>query len=147
MKYVGSVIILCACICFSFFYEMKEKAKIENLKKIHSYITYIRIKIDYFLTPHKKLLSEYKCELVQSLYKSNFTNLTSYFDKETATLLESFFLSFGHGLKDEEIKLCDYTLFKLNEKITLLEKEIGNKVKIARTLTIFGGSCFILLII
>ena len=147
MKYIGSIMILCACVCFSFFYEMKEKARIENLKKIHSYVAYIRVKIDYFLTPHNKLFGEYKCELVQSLYENNFTNTSIYFDRETSALLENFFCSFGHGLKEEEIKLCDYTLLKLNEKITLLEKEIGNKVKVVRTLTIFGGSCFILLII
>ena len=147
MRYVGSVMILCACICFSFFYEMKEKAKLENLKKMYNFISDIKVKIDYFLTPQKKLFSEYKCNLIQNLQKSDFKNLNAYFDKDTVALLEGFFSSFGQGLKDEELRLCDYTLLKLSEKISTLENEMGNKVRVVRTLTIFGGSCFILLII
>ena len=84
---------------------------------------------------------------IQNLNKNNFENLDIFYDKETVALLENFFSSLGHGLKDEEIKLCEYTQLKLDKKISLLENEIGNKVKVARTLTIFGGSCFILLII
>jgi hypothetical protein len=147
MKYIGSVMILCACIFISYIYESKEKERLECLKQMHSFISYIQVKIDYFLTPHKKLISEYDSTLIQNLYKNNFENLDKYFDKEIKTLLKNFFSSLGHGLKDEEIKLCEYTLLKLDEKISLLENEIGNKVKVARTLTIFGGSCFILLII
>ena len=114
---------------------------------MYSFIGYVKVKIDYFLTPQKKLFSEYKCNLIQNLQKNNFKNLSFYFDKDTVTLLEEFFSSFGQGLKDEEIRLCDYTLLKLSEKISTLENEMGNKVRVVRTLTIFGGSCFILLII
>ena len=147
MKYIGSVMILCACIFISFLYESKEKESLENLKKMHNFISYIRVKIDYFLTPHKILISEYNCNFIQNLNKNNFENLDIFYDMETVALLENFFSSLGHGLKDEEIKLCEYTQLKLDKKISLLENEIGNKVKVVRTLTIFGGSCFILLII
>ena len=147
MKYLGSVLILCACICFSFFYEIKEKNKIENLKKIRDFINFIKIKIDFFLTPQNQLFSEYNCKLINELYNKNFDNLDVYFDKETTLFLDDYFKNLGKGLKDEEISRCKYTLAKLNEIITKYENELPNKIKVVRTLAIFGGACVILLII
>ena len=147
MKYIGSVLILCACICFSFFYEMKEKKKVENLKLMHNFINYIKSKIDFFLTPQDKIFSEYECKLIEELYTNNFNNLSNYFDKEASVLIKDFFNKLGKGLKDEEITRCSYTLTKLEEIIKKYENELPNKIKVVRTLAIFCGACVILLII
>ena len=82
MKYIGSVLILCACICLSYFYEIKEKTKLENLKKIRDFINYIRVKIDFFLTPQKKLFYEYDWDTVKLLYDDDFKSINKYFDKD-----------------------------------------------------------------
>ena len=147
MKYVGSVLILCACVCFSFFYEIKEKNKLENLKSMRDFINHIKIKIDYFLTPQPKLISEYKNDFIKELYKNEFKNLDKYYDKDICSVLKSFFKDLGKGLKDEEINLCSYTISKLDDKIKIFEQELPNKIKVVRTMIVFGGASIILLII
>ncbi len=147
MKYVGALFIMCGCIVLSYFYECKERSKLSHLIKLKDFINYIKVKIDFFLTPCHQLFSEYDDDFIKILVESNFENIYDYFDDPIVNDISHFFTNLGNGLKDEQISLCDYVIQKLDDSIKNVEGEIKNKIKIFRTLTLFGGGCLVILII
>ena len=147
MKYLGALFIMCGCVILSYFYESKEKTRLLNLIKIRDFISYVKNQIDFFLTPCHKLFSEYDDDFIKGLIDKDFNNMGIYFEEHIADELSHFFKSLGNGLKDEEISLCDYTIQKLDDMIKKVEGEIKNKIKIFRTLSLFGGGCLVILII
>jgi len=147
MKYLGALFIMCGCVILSYFYESKEKTRLLNLIKIRDFISYVKNQIDFFLTPCHKLFSEYDDDFIKGLIDNDFNNMGIYFEEHIADELSHFFKSLGNGLKDEEISLCDYTIQKLDDTIKKVEGEIKNKIKIFRTLSLFGGGCLVILII
>ncbi len=147
MKYIGCVLIMCGCIVLSHFYEIQEKNKISYLISMRDFILYIENKINLFLTPKHILFEEYKAEPIKSLMKNNFKELDRYFDKDITLFLEEFFNNFGQGLKDEQIKQCQYARGKIEETQKKAEIELKNKIKVFRTLSLFVGASLAILII
>lgn len=146
MKYLGALLILCGCIGISHLYETVEKVKIKNTKEIRDFVSFARNKIDYFLTPVDKLLSEFKSRLIDDIYNEKEDH-KKYLIYESIHFINDFFKNIGNGIKNEQIKLCDFTLKQLDFIIEKTDAEYKNKIRIFRTLTIFGGSCIIILII
>ena len=138
---------MCGCITLSYYYEKREKNKLMQLSNMRDFILHIRTKIDYFLTPLHIIYSEYTNPFIKILINDNFNNLDLYFEKDASPLIKEFFSSVGKGLKDEEIALCDYTLSKLELIYENNEKELKNKIKVFRTLAIFGGASVCILMI
>lgn len=147
IKYIGAILIMCGCITLSYYYEKREKNKLMQLSNMRDFILHIRTKIDYFLTPLHIIYSEYTNPFIKILINDNFNNLDLYFEKDASPLIKEFFSSVGKGLKDEEIALCDYTLSKLELIYENNEKELKNKIKVFRTLAIFGGASVCILMI
>ena len=147
MKYLGSLLIMCGCITLSYYYEKREKARIRHLSNMCDFIVHIRTRIDFFLTPLHIIFSEYSNPFIKELIEDNFQNLDIYFGKDCVMCLNDFFSSLGKGLKDEELKLCDYTLAKLDALYKKAEEESKNKIRVFRTLTIFGGASLVILMI
>ncbi len=147
MKYIGAILIMCGCITLSYFYEKSEKNKIRYLIKMRDFISYAKTKIDLFLTPLNKLYEEYNDDFINKLSENGFQDLNNFFDKNSCEYLEDFFKSLGKGMKNEELSLCDYTVSKLSEAIENAEADYKNKVKVFRTLVIFGGASLIILIV
>ncbi len=147
MKYIGALFIMCGCIVLSYFYECKERSRLSHLIKIRDFINYIKIKINFFLTPCHQLFSEYDDEFIKKLIENNFDNVSDYYDEPILSDITHFFANLGNGLKEEQINLCDYIIQKLDDSIKKVEGEIKNKIKIFRTLTLFGGGCLVILMI
>jgi len=147
MKYIGCLFIMCGCLAISSYYEIKEKNKIKYLGYMTDFIKYIESKISFFLTPKHILFREYENSLIESLVKNDFKDLNLYFDKETAAYLNDFFNNFGHGLKDEQINSCKYTVSRLVDARTKAENEIKNKIKVLRALVLFAGATLCILIV
>ena len=138
---------MCGCIVLSYFYEYKEKSKLSHLIKMRDFINHIKVKIDFFLTPCHQLFSQYDDEFIRGLIENNFDNINCYFEEPIVNDISYFFTNLGNGLKDEQICLCDYVIQKLDDSIKNTEGEIKNKIKIFRTLTLFGGGCLVILVI
>ena len=147
MKYIGAIFIMCGCVTLSYLYEKREKNKITYLHKMKDFISYIKSKINFFLTPLNTIFSDYDDEFISNIVKNKFENLDEYYDKNDLEFISCFFTSIGKGIKDEEISLCDYTLANLETSICEAEKDFKNKVKVFRTLAIFCGASVVILII
>ena len=147
MKYFGALLIMCGCITLSYFYEKNEKNKIRHLIKMKDFITFIRTKINLFLTPLSELYEEYNDDFIAELSKDGFSTLNKYFNNNICEYLEDFFKSMGKGMKDEELALCDYTITQLSAGIEKAEAEYKNKIKVFRTLVIFSGASLVILVI
>ena len=147
MRYLGAIFIMCGCIVLSYFYERSEKSKLQNLIKIKDFISYAKSRIDLFLTPRDKLFSEYDDEFIKAVAYSESKDLIAYFDKRDCAIISDFLNSFGKGMKEEQLSLCEYTLLKLSASIEKNEAELKNKIKVFRTLAIFGGASLVILII
>lgn len=147
MKYIGALLIMCGCVALSYFYGKKEKNKISDLLRMRDFILYVKTRIDLFLTPKERLFCEYDDPFIKSLYESSFKDLRLYFDKNDCEYLNEFFYTLGKGMKDEELALCEYTVLQLNKSIDKAEADIKNKIKVFRTIAIFGGASLVILII
>ena len=147
MKLLGTVLIMCGCIALSFFYERKERTKIQNLIKMKEFILFARSKIDLFLTPVSVILNEFDDEIINSVVTTEFKNINEYFNTDDCEYIIKFFSSLGKGMKNEQLSLCDYTVSCINNSIEKADAEFKTKIKVFRTLAIFGGASVIILII
>ena len=138
---------MCGCVALSYFYEKNQKNKIKYLIKMRDFVMYVRTKIELFLTPRSKLFVEYNDDCIKSVLNDDKDNLSRYFDKRDSEYICAFLESLGKGMKDEELSLCDYTISRLSDSIEKSESELKNKIKVFRTLAIFGGASLIILII
>ena len=69
MKLLGGILIICASICSSFFYEKKLKQTINSYKDLIDILTYTKTQIYYFSKPVNQIFAEYdhQDELINEL--------------------------------------------------------------------------------
>ena len=149
MKILGSILILCACISSSLFYEKKQKEKIEALINCCDFIKYIKSQIEFFLLPLDKIYLSYKDknEYINKFICGNYDENISIFDKDDFEILKNFFSSIGKGMKKNEISLCEYVISELEKNIEKKKAEYPNKIKVFRIMALFFGFCIVILLI
>ena len=149
MKLFGSILILSACICACYFYEKREKNKLDSLCIACDFILHIKSQIEYFSLPLEKIFNSYsnKCEITENLSKNQFKNIQTSFEKDDFRIICDFFKSLGKGYKNQEISLCSYTLEELGKNLKKEKAEYPNKIKVFRVMTLFIGFCVIILLI
>ena len=145
MKIIGSILIICASVAFSYFYEKKQKEKIKHANELYDFIKYIRAQIEYFSTPVYKIYVEYsnKTEYISSLLIPSKNSLKD----EYNNFVSNFFANLGKGYKKEQLQLCDYALEYIKNYEKKTRAEYPNKIKVFRALSIFAGFCVVILLI
>lgn len=149
MKIAGAILILCASVASSYFYEKREKEKIRKANELTEFIRYIRAQIAYFSLPTDKIFKNYKSDdpFIEDIISGKLCSLDSFFDKDTTGVIKNFFSSLGNGYKDEQLAMCDFTLSATEDFINKMNKEFSGKVKVFRSMALFTGVCIIILLI
>ena len=147
MKLTGSILIIIAAIIISFFYEKQQQEKIMRLKAVLHLIDYIKNQISYFSRPVKDIYMNYKLQNddMSALISGNVTDLP--FCQDLKDELYACFSSLGSGYKDEEIKKLEYVALKLSKEISKAEKELPQKIKVFRAISIFISCSVVILLV
>ncbi len=149
MKLVGGILIICASICASFFYEKRLKQEIANHIALIDLIGYISTQIEYFSKPINDIFSSYKTEnpvILEIISKKELADL-SYFDKKIQKDTRILLCELGKGYKKEQITLCEYTKNIISPLVSELKTEYSKKCKIYRSLSLFIGISAVILLI
>lgn len=149
IKIIGATFILCASVCSCYFYERKQKARLQELISVYEFIKYIKTQIEHFSTPIKKIYSSYESESesVEVIKNGDYKTLGSLLEKDEYKLIYEFFSRLGAGLKGEELSLCGYTLEELEAILKKRREDYPNKIKVFRAMALFIGFCVIILLI
>lgn len=149
MKIIGSLLILCSSFLASYFYEKSEKEKASACSDVCDFIMYIKAQIEYFKMPTDKIFASYKTEskIVTALATRDYKYIFSVFDDNVAQVLEKFRESLGAGFKDEQLSLCEYTIYIVSERGKKLNNEFSGKVRVFRSLALFCSVCAIILLV
>lgn len=149
MKIIGTILILFASVCACVLYERKEKQKISSAIEACDFIKYIRAQIEYFSCPIDKIFNSYepKGTLIEALISGKHEEASRLLSKEDFKIINTFFLSLGKGLKNEELSLCSYSLSELERSIEKKKSEYPSKVKVFRAMALFCAFCIIIMLI
>lgn len=136
LRVLGGGLILACSVCVSLYLSAESRRKVENVHAVRELIGYIRRNIDSFLTPIRRILKEYRCDVIDGCGFGDVMRregLTAAAEgeylplpKDAQTELLAFARSIGSGYRDEEIKRCEYyegVLLQIEER----EREISDK--------------------
>ena len=146
MKIIGSILIIVASVTISFHYEKQQKAKITLLKSILNFIEYLKNQIEFFSLPLDVIYRKYSS---QNEYLTALTRGEVLFPctERIKDELLNCFGSIGTGYKSEEIKKLEYLAMKISDEITYEEKEISQKIKVFRAISLFIGCSTVILLV
>ena len=146
MKLFGSVLIIIASITISYYYEKQQREKILLLKSVLNFIDYIKDQISYFSRPIDEIYQKYKYQN-ESLYGLIHGEISFPFSKNILDELRDCFSGLGQGYKEEEIKKLEYVSKKVSEEALILEKELAQRVRVFRAISIFVGCSVVILLV
>ena len=146
MKILGGLLIIITSIIVSHTYDNRQKERIRALKEISDFISFTKMQIEYFSSPLKEIYAKYN---KKSIYVDRLINKETLeiLDKDTMDELSSIISSLGKGYKDEQIKHLDYLRTKLTSKIAECEGNYQQKTRVFRALSLFVGSCIVILLL
>lgn len=157
LEFTGAGIILVSALLLSLGLIRDYRNSLRELEALHQMITYIRDNIDHFMKPLPEIFQTYKNEYLEAcgfLPNVRRTDLRQAWDgqtftlsEDTRTLLTTFVYQIGNGYREEELRLCDYTLTRLNGILEKKRSESKNKLKIYKTVPMLFALSVILILI
>ena len=149
MKLLGGILIICASICSSFFYEKKLKQTINSYKDLIDILTYTKTQIYYFSKPVNQIFAEYDHhgELINELKIKRENAELDFLEPDTRKNILFLLKELGKGYKREQISLCEYNLKGLEKDLENLKTDYSKKCKIYRSVSLFFGVCAVILLI
>ena len=134
-----------------------ERNKLKETSAFYDFIRYIRDNIEHFSKPLPEICKNYqnqyftkrglssqieRCGIKSALEAYVF--LMS--EEDTDTVLQ-FAREIGGGYREDELRLCDYTLKRLEGSIAAQKGEIKNKEKMYKTIPVLLAASVILLFV
>ncbi|MBQ3589217.1 MAG: stage III sporulation protein AB [Clostridia bacterium] len=149
MKLIGGLLIICASICASFFYEKKQRNIINNQEALIDFLSYISSQIEYFAKPINEIFYTYKTknDFIENSIKDKESLDLSLIDASIQQDVYNFFNELGKGYKKEEIALCSYTKNVISACTEKLKLEYSKKCRVYRSLSLFIGLSAVILLI
>jgi len=149
MKLIGSILIICASVYASCFYEKRLKQSISNHRELIAFIKHIQAQIEYFSKPINQIFIEYKSEstfIKELIIQKEKTDFSAFEPGLRKDLIE-LFSNLGKGYKKEQLSCCEYCLTVLNSNLDTLKTEFSKKCKVYRSLSLFMGVCTVILLL
>lgn len=148
VKIVGIVFILLGCALYSHEYRIGLKKGIASLEDYIELVESIRAQIEYFSTPLAQILRKHEKGIGKTTEDvlTAIENDTILIEAERKVLIE-LFSRLGDGYKDEQIKLCVYSLEQLKKFHEKRAREYPEKVKVNRSLCFLAGASAVLLLL
>ncbi len=149
MKLLGAILIICASISASFFYENGLKQKIKNHTALNELILHIKSQIDYFEKPIFEILKDFQAtnEFIKDILEKKELSDLSWVDSSVRKDVYSLLKTIGKGYKKEQISICDYTSKILSACIEKMKLEFSKKAKVYRSLSLFIGFSAVILLV
>ncbi len=157
LEFTGAGIVFASAVFLSLGLIRDHRTHLRELDAIYNMIAYIRDNIDHFMKPLPDIFQNYTNDCLEScgfLSDVRRTDLhqawngqTFSLSEETHTLLNDFFTRIGSGYRTEELRLCDYTLNRLNSILEKKRNESKNKLKLYKTVPMLVALSVILILI
>jgi len=157
VKWIGAGVVLIAAWLFSIGLIREHREVLQELEALCNMVQFIRDNIDHLMKPLPEIFQSYNNDYLETigfLPRIRCTGLiqaweehTFSFSGEVFLLLSDFMQTIGCGYRTEELRLCDYTLTRLNENLELLRRDSSNRIKLYKTVpTMFALSVILILI-
>ncbi len=146
MKILGGLLIILTSIVLSHAYDKRQKEQLTALKEIYDFVSFMKSQIEYFALPLDVIYKKFNKD---SCYIDSFMQgkEIEIFDVSVRTELVKATLNLGKGYKHEQLKELDYLCFYLNKIIAECESNYKQKTKVFRAISLFTGSCVVILLL
>lgn len=158
-KILGALLLLISSLCFGNSMIKGEAEKINESLAIAELIKYVRDNIEHFVKPLPDIFLSYKNELLEKNGFLTFVRkngiqksaekIDDFFhcDRDVISIFRKFCSDIGGGYRDEEIRLCSFSLSQLERKIEKIKNDHLSKVKMYRTIPpLFALSVVLILV-
>ena len=157
VKWIGSGTIIVAAWLFSISMIHSHKKILRELEALSNMVQYIRDNIDHLMKPLPDIFLSYQNDYLETIgflprirhtsLKQAWEEQSFSFSGESVLLLSEFVRTIGSSYRTEELRLCDYTLTRLNEMLEHLRRDSSNRLKLYKTVpTMFALSVILILI-
>ena len=135
-----------ASIISAYSFEAKKKKEINTLKMIINFSNYVKNQIDLFSLPLNQIYTKqnFNNETIRELISNHTVNLN---DKSISDELYECYSTLGNGYKGEQLKNLDKLTNFLEKKTKHLEINYPQSIKVYRAISLFVGSCAIILLV
>lgn len=156
-KWIGAGIVITAAWLFSIGLIRDHRKILRELEALCDMIQYIRDNIDHLMKPLPEIFGSYRNDYLETIgflpqvrhagLKQAWNEQSFAFSGEPFLLLSNFIRTIGNGYRTEELRLCDYTITRLNETLEHLRRDSSNRLKLYKTVpTMFALSIILILI-
>ncbi len=160
MKGIGACLLISSSIYYGASMIREESRKLTTADAVAELIRYIRDNIEHFMTPLPDILDSFEnktlenCGFLHEVRRlglretaEKLSSVIGSADREVTAAFRDFCVGIGGGYKDDEVRLCDYTLERIGRRIGQMKSEHAGKVKIYRTLPpLFALSAILILV-
>jgi len=157
VKWLGAGILLIAAGLLSRGLTHEHRKVLRELEALCDMVQYIRDNIDHLMKPLPEIFASYQNDYLETIgflprirhtsLKQAWEEQSFSFSGESVFLLSEFVRTIGSSYRTEELRLCDYTLTRLNETLEHLRRDSSNRLKLYKTVpTMFALSVILILI-
>lgn len=160
IKSIGACLIIASSLFYGATMIREEHRRLIIADALAEMIRYVRDHIDHFRTPIPDILDSFENKTLEDcgfltaarerglrVIADDFPASVREADRDVSAALRDFCVGIGCGYKDEELRLCDYTLGRIMRRIEQLRADHDGKVKIYRTLPPLFALSVILIIV
>ncbi len=135
-KYLGLLCLVLAGVFGLVRALQKEKKRLEVARQWAELIATVRHKIDCYLSPLDKILSELGSPAGRSALTSLLKDSRPYLSEKQYALIEEFTVYIGQGFREEQLVLCDRILAALAPLYQQQEAEHPRRVRVLTALSV-----------
>lgn len=156
LKTIGIILILTISAVIGFVLSSNLRTRLKNISSLRSFIEHISENIQLYKTPLDEIYSSYYDEYLEKtgflkdldsgLYSSAKNSGLLYGDEETK-IIKTISDRLGYGTAEDMGKLCFSSIDKLRYLEDKLKKELPDKQKVYRTISILAGASIVIMFI
>ncbi|MBE6708706.1 MAG: hypothetical protein E7578_05645 [Ruminococcaceae bacterium] len=156
MKTIGIIIILTLSVLVGFILSDNLRTRLKNITSLCSFVEYISENIRLYKTPLDEIFTSFSNEYLEKtgfikgletgLYNSAKNAGLLYGDEESI-IIKTVSDKLGYGTVDEMDKLCSSAINKLKNLEDKLKKELPDKQKVYRTISVLAGASIVIMFI
>ena len=138
IRIAGAVLLLLSAMCAGLSMSHAAKAHRDALRTSLDTVRSMRRSIDMFSVPRDVLFREYPAIHDHALYDAM---------AEDAPLLREFSDKLGQGYREDTLKLCDWTIAVLEERLHTAEREYPARCRLCIALPLFAALSVIVMLL
>lgn len=160
IKTAGSATLVFSTIYYGAVMIREERSKLTTADAICEMMRYVRDNIEHFMKPLPDIFASYRNDALERTgfladVRENglkYAQIDRHFgknsvDTEVLAVLNDFCGKIGGGYRDDEIRLCDYSIAQIEKRTAKMKDDFSSKAKIYRTLPpLFALSVLLILI-